>query len=89
MHKSNTEMLNNNVRRLRDESGLNFVLSTEATSVAVIQAAINGRIRARLGAKWPLKNVSFSCTARIALTLVRREVFSAKAVCSPPQLVAN
>lgn len=53
-------------------SGLNFVLCVFRGHVGrVIQAAINSRIRARLGAKWLLKNLSFSCTARIALTLVR------------------
>jgi len=67
-------MLNNN-QQLRDESGLNFVLCVFRGHIGrrVIQAACNDRIRARLGAKWPLKNLSFSCTVRIALTLVRRE----------------
>jgi len=82
-------MLNNNVRRLRDESGLNFVLCFFRGHIgrnsSLIQAAINGRIHARLGAKWSLKNLSFSCSAD-CINLGSTWKYFRK---SSPQFVAN
>lgn len=61
------EMLNNNVRRLRDESLLNFALCVFRWHVGcVIHTALN------TGCKVAVKKFKFLMTL-IALTLVRRE----------------